>query len=322
MFSQLGVFGVLWIGSNMILHPKRRPLEERHHLVNANPSDYGMILEPFEAPTQDGQFLKGYIVHPHPNPGTAERTRRMRARLNRAGVKKSPDPRGTVILMHGRGGLKENMLTIAQRFIAADLRCIVYDARAHGESGGTKCTYGLLERSDVSMVLDHIEAILSEQNSGPGPVVAFGNSLGAAVMLQTIPHEPRIIAGVAAAPFADMREVVTHSIGNLTSHRVPEIFRSTIVDFARFRGGFRYQEIAPENSAGFVKVPVFVTHGSLDKVIPINHARRVFQKLPESSRKWQEIPDAYHFNILAKGGDDLYEEMIHFYLRAISQHSS
>lgn len=311
------LLAVLWIGSSVILHPKRRTLEERHHLVNANPADYGMQLQAFEAPTDDGYLLKGYLVHPEPEPGEASRTRRMLARLKKAGVRRTENPRGTVILMHGRGGLKENMLTVAQRFVAADLRCIVYDARAHGESGGRVCTYGKHERQDVRAVLDHVEGLLGEL----GPVVAFGNSLGAAVMLQTIPEEPRIIAGCAAAPFADMREEVIHSIGNVSPVPVPHFLRALIVDTACVRGGFKPCEVVPEISAKEIKVPVFVCHGRLDKVIPIAQARRVFENLPPETRKWQEIPDGYHGNVLAKGGDDLYEAMIHFYLKAIAERS-
>jgi alpha-beta hydrolase superfamily lysophospholipase len=277
-----------------------------------------MTLQTFDAPTHDGHVLKGYLVHPEKSPGEAKRTRRMWHRLKKAGIEKSHQPRGTVILMHGRGGLKENMLTIAQRFVAADFRCIVYDARSHGESGGKYCTYGKLEKQDASSVLDHIDKILSSRGESIEPVVAFGNSLGAAVMLQAIPEDPRIIAGVAAAPFADMKEVVTHVIGNATSHRIPITWRSLFVDIACFRAGFRPEEVAPEQHAKEIAIPVFVAHGCLDEVIPINQARRIFRNLPEEKRKWQEIPDAYHYNILAEGGDDLYEAMIHFYLDAIS----
>lgn len=317
----IGGTAILWYGSGTILRPKRRPLEERHYQVNADPADFGMRLQRFEAPTHDGTFLKGYLVDPEPEPGEAVRTRRMWTRLEKAGVERSQLPGGTVILMHGRGGLKENMLTVAQRFVAANFRCIVYDARAHGESGGTICTYGKLEKHDVSSVLDHVEAHLKAEGKSLGPVVAFGNSLGAAVMLQAIPEEPRIVAGVAAAPFADTKEEITHSIGNVTSHRIPAFLRGLIVSTACLRGGFAADEVVPCRSASRIKIPVFVTHGRLDKVIPIEQAERIYNVLPEESRKWQEIPNAYHYNILAEGGDDLYETMIHFYLDAIQQRS-
>lgn len=313
----LGIAAILWIGSEIVLHPKRRPLEERHHTVNANPSDYGMVLEKFSALTHDQYHLRGFLVHPEPQPGEATRTRRMRQRMEAAGVAKSGTIRGTVLLLHGRGGKKEDMLTVAQRFVAADFRCVVYDARAHGESGGTICTFGKLERQDVRTVLDQVEGLLTEKGENIGPVVAFGNSLGAAVMLQTIPEEPRILAGVASAPFADMMDVVIHAIGNLSSHRIPQSWRAVLVKTASVRGGFSPQEIVPERSAAAIQIPVFVVHGERDRVIPIQHAERIFKNLPEDSRKWQEIPGAYHHNLLAEGGDDLYEAMIHFYLDAI-----
>jgi len=313
----LGIAAILWIGSDIVLHPKRRPLEDRHLAVNANPAEYGMVLEKFSARTHDQHHLEGFLVNPEQEPGEAARTRRMRQRMEQAGVAPSDTIRGTVLLLHGRGGKKEDMLTVAQRFVAADFRCVVYDARAHGESGGRICTFGKLERQDVRTVLDQVAGLLSEKGEKIGPVVAFGNSLGAAVLLQTIPEEPRILAGVVTAPFADMREVVIHAIGNLSSHRIPQSWRAVLVKTACIRGGFSPQEIVPERSASAVQIPVFVVHGERDRVIPIQHGERIFQNLPEDTRKWQKIPGAYHYNVLAEGGDDLYEAMIHFYLDAI-----
>ena len=309
----------VWIGSNIVLHPKRRPLEERHILVRENPANYGLTLERFEAPTRDGLKLKGFLVYPSPELGEAIRTRRMLSRLEKAGMERSKQIRGTVILLHGRGGIKDNMLTIAQRFVAADFRCIVYDARAHSESEGTFCTYGKKERYDLGSVLDFVEEELGRRGEELGPVFAFGNSLGAAVSLQSIPEESRIIGGVMVAPFADLREEIIHAIGNATSVKLPRFVRASIFQVACWRGGIDPLDIRPEISAKSIRIPLFLVHGERDQVIPIAHARRIFKNLSGNDHRWKEIPGAYHRNVLAEGGDELYEEMIHFYLRCISE---
>ena len=311
----------VWIGSNIVLHPKRRPLEERHILVRENPADYGLTLERFEAPTRDGLQLKGFLVHPASQYGEAARTRRMLSRLQNAGIERSKGLRGTVILLHGRGGIKDNMLTIAQRFVAADFRCIVYDARAHAESEGKICTYGKKERYDLSSVLDFVEVELGRRGEQLGPAFAFGNSLGAAVSLQSIPQETRIIGGVMVAPFADFREEIIHAIGNATSGRLPRFVRASIFQVACWRGGIDPLDIRPEHSAKSLRIPIFLVHGERDQVIPIAHARRIFENLSGNYHQWKEIPGAYHRNVLAEGGDDLYEEMILFYLYCIARNA-
>lgn len=314
------VLAVLWAGSGALVHPQRRALEPRHHEVNAHPAEFGLDLERIEIPVGDGVVLKGCLAGPCQHPGAAERTRRMRARLDKAGVTRPGQPRGTVVLLHGRGGIKEDMLTVAQRFVAADFRCVVYDARAHGESGGAFCTFGQRETGDLSSVLDHVEGLLRSRGETTGPFAGFGISLGAAVLLQAMPREPRIAAAVAAAPFAGLEEEVLHAIGNATSHRVPKTWRRLVLDTAAWRGGFVPSEIMPERSAAAITQPVLITHGALDKVIPVEQGRRIFAALPAATRcSWIEIPDGYHGNVLAKGGDDLYEKMILFYLRAIEK---
>ncbi len=306
----------LWISSGLVLKPPHRPLEERHIAYREQSAEYGIALEAMTFATADGLELKGYLVNPHPQPGAAERTRRMWQRLEKAGVSRQNQPRGTVILHHGRGGKKENMLVIAQRLVAADLRCIVYDARGQGESGGRYSTYGWREAQDLRTILDQVDSNLSHSGEQLGPVFAFGNSMGAATVLLTLAErgETRIRAGVAVAPFADYREVVRHAIGNVTEGRCPGWLRTAIVDLASWRAGLPAAELSPATAASSIQVPVMIAHGRLDEVIPIEQASRIYQNLPGDHHIWRELPEAHHYDVLRAGGDDLYEEMIHFFL--------
>ena len=321
-FTLIAVFAAFWIGGNAILHPKRRPLEERHHLVRAKPSDYGIKLTPLSIPVAGDVRLKGFLVYPDPDPGEASRTRRMWKRLDEAGVERSPHLRGTVILLHGRGGTKDNMLTVAQRFVAANFRCVVYDARAHAESEGKICTYGKQEKDDLTVVLDFVERKIEEQGETLGPVLAFGSSLGAAVTLQAAPQEKRIVGVVAVAPFASLDQVITRAIGKVTRNRLPDFLRNWIFQYACWRGRIDPAEVRPEESAKQIEAPVFVVHGEKDGVIPLEHAERIFENLPAGPHRFAMIPGAFHGNVLAEGGDDLYEEMIHFYLECIGARDS
>ena len=68
----LGV--VLWLSSTRLVVPERRPLEERHYEILADPVRYGMDLRPFEVTTHDGNEVVGIIANRATRLGEATRT--------------------------------------------------------------------------------------------------------------------------------------------------------------------------------------------------------------------------------------------------------
>lgn len=317
LLSICAATGAIWFGSSHLINPQRRALEDRHYAVYATPSDYGLELKFVDVETSDGIILKTILATRAEEIGVAERTRRMEERLRAKGIARSDTPPGTVVFLHGRGGLKENMLTVAQRFVAADFRCITYDARSHGESGGRFCTFGEKEIGDLSRVLDFYEKKLAENGESLGPVCAFGNSLGGAVAIQSLEREPRIVAAVAAAPFADLTEVVVHSGRKMIHPNLPRWFMGASMHLAGWRAGFDPFSISPLHSAANSEKPLLLAHGTLDEVIPIDHSHRLRDAAKCTPLVWKEIPTAYHYNILAEGGDELYQQMIEFCLASI-----
>lgn len=307
----------IWLGARHLIVPHRRPLEERHYAVYATPSDFGLELEFADVETTDGHALKTILATRAPAMGPAERTRRMDERLRAKGIKRTGNPRGTIILLHGRGGLKENMLTVAQRFVAADFRCITFDARAHGESGGTFCTFGKKEIDDLSRVLDFYETHLSNNGESLGPVCAFGNSLGATIALLALNREKRIVAAAAAAPFADLTEVVTLSGRKMVHPKLPQWLMDASMRVGGWRADFDPFAISPLPEVALSTTPLLLAHGTLDTVIPIDHSHRIRDTSISTPLIWKEIPTAYHYNILAEGGDELYQQMLEFFVSSV-----
>ena len=86
-----------------------------------------------------------------------------------------------MILIHGIGGNKESYLGLAKRLSSLGVASVMFDNRAHGQSGGKYCTYGFEERNDVSKIIDYI--LEKKQNSSIG---IWGNSLGGAIAIQSL----------------------------------------------------------------------------------------------------------------------------------------
>tara|TARA_R110002096_G_scaffold14302_12_gene49889 strand:+ start:10490 stop:11509 length:1020 start_codon:yes stop_codon:yes gene_type:complete len=305
---------LIYMGSTWFITPERRDLESRHHELLAAPAEHGLQIVSHTVETIDGFALQTLLATRATNPGIAARTRRMLARLHRHGVSPQNNPRGTVILLHGHGGRKEDMLSIAQRFVAADYRCIVYDARAHGKSEGRYCTFGSREVNDLSSVLDFYQNQFRSEGSDLGPVGAFGNSLGAAVVLQSLTSEPRIQAAIAVSPFAQLPEIIISSGRKKIHSRIPSSVILATMKLGGLRAGFDPHAIEPIRHVSKSSTPLFLAHGTLDEVIPIAHSQRMADSAGSGSIVWREIHSGYHYNILAEGGDDLYEEMILFLL--------
>lgn len=315
-----GCFTLGWIGSGKFVIPNRRPLEPRHLAALQTPSDFGFEFEPFDValPDEPGIVLKAMLLTPSAHPGTAEKTRRMRHRLISAGHALPPwggGSRGTVVMLHGRGGIKEDAFPVAERFVAAGFRCLIYDSRAHGESGAEFCTYGARESSDLSAVVD--SALRRFGDREIGPIMAFGISLGAAVTLQALPGEKRLHAAVVVAPFAELAPIADRAVANVVSPMMPALLTSMVIAWGGWRADFSPEMIRPIDAAAQINVPVMVVHGGRDVVIPYDEGRRIFETLAVKEKRWRPVPDGTHRDVLAKGGDDLYQEMIEFFLAAL-----
>lgn len=269
------------------IRPHRITHSEIVSAVHAEPTPemLGLRAEPFGITVDDSIGLKGWFIH-------ADSIR----------------PVGTVVVLHGIASCKEAMLPTAKTFARAGFNCILFDMRAHGESGGLYCTFGYNEKWDVSRYIDSARARFG---SALGPVAVMGGSLGAAVALQAMEVDARICCGVVESPFATLREVVYDYM-----KRISGIPARWVSDHALARSGeiarFPVDSVRPEESARNVAQPVMVVHGLLDQHISPDYGRRIYQNLRSHDKQWVPVPEASHFNIASVGGDAYKRRIVDF----------
>ena len=178
--------------------------------------------------------------------------------------------RGTIIYLHGIADNRGSAAGVVERFVPLGFDVIAYDSRAHGDSTGNRCSYGVFEKQDLRRVMDQ---------AGVTDAVLIGHSLGAAVALQAAAGEPRVRAVVAASTFADLRSIAIE--------RAPSFFsdRAIAAAFARTEqdGGFPVDAASPLLAAAHISVPVLVIHGLSDANTRSIHSQRVFDALPDRS---------------------------------------
>lgn len=252
------------------LRPARRPLtEEESSAMRSKGGALGSDLSDVSITAQDGAILRAWFLHPH-------------------------QPNGNlVILLHGLGDNRIGMTGYAQLLLAHGYTVLLPDARAHGVSGGQLATYGLLERNDIYQWLDFLEA-----NDHPHCIFGFGESMGAAQLLQSLDTHPHFCAIAAESPFATFREIAYDRMGQ-PFHLGPWLGRTLfrpVVEIAFLRAHWKYglnmQAVSPEDSVAASTVPVFLIHGQIDSNIPVRHSRLIHIHAPRT-QLW-EVPAADH----------------------------
>ncbi len=179
--------------------------------------------------------------------------------------------RGTAYLFHGFGNHKEPMLPVAKRLADVGFRCIAWDSRGHGQSGGERASYGMREVDDALRVIK--EARKRDQRPR-GEEVVWGYSMGAAVALQTLPELPKVRAAVLLAPFADLGQVLSHQASQ-HYHGAMKPLLPWVRSNIRSTAGFDPRKIKPVDAVKDTRARLLFIHGGSDRVIPPDHSARL-----------------------------------------------
>ncbi len=173
------------VAGEWALHPWRRALgPEDEALAQAIAQRNHASLNDVSIAAADGVRLRGWSLRPIASNGNA------------------------VILLHGVGDNRMGMLGYADLLLGHGYAILLPDARAHGESGGDLATYGVKEAGDVRRWYDWLETAES-----PRCIDGLGNSMGAALLLESLQTTSGFCAVVAESPFANFREASYDRLG-------------------------------------------------------------------------------------------------------------
>jgi pimeloyl-ACP methyl ester carboxylesterase len=252
------------------LRPSRRPLTQQEETtmhqvalnLDADLADVSIV-------TPDGAMLRGWEIHPHHGNGDA------------------------VILLHGVADNRVGMTGYAQLLLAHGFTVLLPDARAHGASGGELATYGLIERDDIHRWFDFLAA-----QDHPHCIFGFGESMGGAQLLQSLPTGAQFCAVAAESPFSNFREIAYDRMGqplHLGSW-VGRSFLRPLVEVAflsaRWRFKVNMERVSPEDAVAAAQVPVLLIHGRADSNIPVRHSERI--RARNLNVVLWEVPNAEH----------------------------
>jgi uncharacterized protein len=268
------------------LRPIRRPLTE-NEIAEAQQSAQVLDakLEDVSITAPDGAALRAWRIQPRHGNGSA------------------------VILLHGLADNRIGMIGYSQLLLAHGFTVLMPDARAHGTSGGALATYGLLERNDIHEWFDFLQA-----KDHPGCIFGFGESMGAAQLLQSVEAGIHFCAVAAESSFANFREIAYDRMGQ-PFHLGPWVGRTVLRPLvesaflrARWKFGLNMQEISPEDSVAASTVPVLLIHGQVDSNIPLRHSQLIHAHNP-STQLW-EVPGADHCGAISTAPREFEQKLL------------
>jgi fermentation-respiration switch protein FrsA (DUF1100 family) len=191
---------------------------------------------------------------------------------------------GAVVLMHG---IHSNRLSMVRRAVmlgAAGFSVLLFDFQAHGESTGSRITFGHLE------ALDALAAVAFVRQRLPGERVGtIGVSLGGAAALLgpgPLPVDALVLESVypdiAAATANRIHAVLGSALGALLAPALARSFELILPPVL----GLRVQDLQPIKHIGEVRAPVLIASGTDDDRTTIAESKAMFDRAPSPKTFW------------------------------------
>lgn len=191
----------------------------------------------------------------------------------------APEPgEPTVLFLHGNAGAIANYSDRIRAYAAQGLGILMPAWRGYPGSTGHPSEHGLF--MDAEAAYDFLRARTD------GPIVVYGQSLGSgpAVHLATVRD---VAAVVLEAPYDSVLAVARRRmswlpVGLLLRHP----FRS-------------------DQRIGEIDVPILITHGNADTIIPIDHGRALHVAAPDGTI-FHEVDSGTHFDVGFRAAPEIF----------------
>jgi uncharacterized protein len=281
------VAGVALAELQLRLH--RRPLHYRDYIAAQLESKYQGTMQDAEITAADGVKLKGWYLRPAHDNGK------------------------DVVMLHGITDNREGMAGFAPMLLDRGYRILLVDARAHGESGGSVATYGLLDADDIHR---WVGWLYQEQRSSC--VYGFGESMGAALVLESLSIEPRFCAVVAESAFSTFRSVAYDRVayyvhlGPWFGKTVGRLPIEVGLLYTKLRYGLDLSKANPAQALAGSITPVLLIHGSADTNILPHHSELMAARFPNHVSLW-EVNGALHTGAAATEPEHFREKLVQWF---------
>ncbi len=301
----LPLFAAGWLNSE-IFSPPRRVLQNYHLEQLKSPQLYGLKIREYGCLQNKVPCL---LVEPDDKAGAGRRGNILRRQVTAKGIHLASygKVRGTIVLLHGRHGRKEDLLAVAERFVAAGFRCLIPDLPAHGDSPLASMAFGS-SQFEASLPRRIVADARNHFSLPDEPVALWGMSMGGAFAISAAREAPEFWdALLVVSSFAELNKVLDRHIPQKIKP-VKEILHFYMNLAQRLQGKPTITDMHPKKWAKQVKIPTLIVHGENDYFIPSSQGRQLYNAINSSEKRWLTVPKGGHLNVLATAMP-LYAEM-------------
>jgi fermentation-respiration switch protein FrsA (DUF1100 family) len=213
-----------------------------------------------------------------------------------------------ILLSHGYGLSKEYMKRFIPLFPHDTI--LLFDFRAHGQSGGDWISLGAYERKDIFAAIQ----FLKEQPGNKDlPIIGIGVSMGGATLLGAAAEGAPFKALIIDSSFADLQEHVGHSFGIYTG--LPKsLFMPVVIGLYEYLVGTHASHVKPVKDIASITCPVLVVHSEDDERTPVWNARALYDAAQKHAKNIWIAPSAKHGFIIHNYPEE-YKEQIYQFLQ-------
>ena len=220
-----------------------------------------------------------------------------------------PDSQKIVILAHGLGHAREQMIPWAKIFDSLGFNVLMPDARAHGDSDGSIIGYGWLDRQDYKRWL----TALIQKKGDNIKVALLGISMGAAGVMaastQDLPSNVKLI--IEDSGFQSLSKESYFRMKNKYHLQVGKFLMKIINYYGSHFAGYSYydgnlvQELRENN------IPLLMIHGGKDETVPLRDVYALFNA-DKGDKQLYIDEDAQHISSIRQSPDKYREVVTNF----------
>lgn len=193
----------------------------------------------------------------------------------------NPNAKYTILYSHGNG---EDLGMVNQRlkdYLKAGFSIFSYDYPGYGTSEGHPN-----EKNTYQSIFAAYNYLTQDLAIPPSHIIAYGFSVGSGPTIELATKKP-LAAVILQSPFLSVFRYIT---------------RIQIFPWDTYNN---YKKISQ------IKVPILIYHGTNDRIIPIFHAKILWNKA-SNPKKFVEIPNADHNDFITLAGQNYWNTLHEF----------
>jgi alpha-beta hydrolase superfamily lysophospholipase len=278
---------IIFMNQKDIMTPEKRELQPYHLEWLENPNKHNIKIEKYFTKSK----IPYMIVTQDTTKGLSKRQKVLSEQLGNTQFEKSEK---TLVLLHGKNGRKEDLLPVAERYVLLGFRCILIDLPHHGESQMKHLHY-----TTKAYEKNYVDEVLEDSNLNTNQLYIWGMSLGGAFAIANVSNSKYDFqAMVLVATFDNLQTVLSEKSKAVFGEVFGAFLYQGLEKSLDLLYNFQPSKVDSGKLAQSLTLPLYMTHGKKDELIPYQEGKKLFDKFASKAKKFHLDEEGDHHNIL------------------------